>query len=221
MSDVPDPAVPQDPPLDPAVLDDLWDFDDVPASERRLRAAMDTAGPLAAAELTTQLARALGLQDRFDDARALLGPLVTHPSPLVRARQALETGRVLRSGGDPAASVPHFESALALATVAADDYLRIDAMHMLALVATDGDDWTERALTAAADAAAPRAQRWAGALYNNRGWARYDRARYPEALADFELALDAYQRYGTAEQVRFAYEALDSCRRALDDNGQG
>ncbi|WP_037362218.1 tetratricopeptide repeat protein [Nakamurella lactea] len=206
--------------LDPAVLDDLWDFDDPAGSEGRLRAAAAGATGSAAAELTTQVARALGLQERFSSADELLATLGDHPSPLVRARRALEAGRVRRSAGDQAASVPQFEAALALATEAGDDYLRVDTMHMLALVdPAGGDSWTDRALTAAEAAADPRTRRWAGALHNNRGWDHYDQQRYPQALADFEQALEVYRRYGSADQVRFAEQAVAEARTALQSNG--
>ncbi len=73
--------------LDPLVLDRLWDFSDPAGSEQRLREAIDRAPTDSTehAELTTQLARALGLQDRFDDARALLDVVALrgYPDPVV------------------------------------------------------------------------------------------------------------------------------------------
>ena len=54
--------------LSAAFLDQSWDFDNPAASERRFRAAIADVpfGSSAHAELTTQLARAIGLQGRYD-----------------------------------------------------------------------------------------------------------------------------------------------------------
>jgi hypothetical protein len=57
-------------------LDDLWDFDDPAASEERFRSLLPRARAEARGavlgELLSQLARAQGLQRRFDDAEATL-----------------------------------------------------------------------------------------------------------------------------------------------------
>ena len=54
-------------------LDELWDFSDAGGSERRLRAAVETApNSIVAAELTTQVARSLGLQEKYVEADAVL-----------------------------------------------------------------------------------------------------------------------------------------------------
>ncbi|MGL4255375.1 MAG: hypothetical protein ACRCSL_03510 [Microbacterium sp.] len=59
--------------------------------------------PATRAELETQVARALGLQERFDEADAVLS---TTPvlSAALTVRVALERGRVRNSAGDPAAA---------------------------------------------------------------------------------------------------------------------
>jgi len=50
------------------MLDELWDFADATGSEARLRAAFDAApDPVERRELRTQVARALGLQERFTE----------------------------------------------------------------------------------------------------------------------------------------------------------
>ena len=66
-------------------LDDLWDFDDPAASETRFRAAIEAAvtdGDLAAAdESRTQLARSIGLQDRFAEGHRILDQVdLDHPA---------------------------------------------------------------------------------------------------------------------------------------------
>src|SRR4051794_34543447 len=93
-------------------LDEQWDFADPATSEARFRGLAQAPGPrgLAAA---TQLARALGLQDRFDEARRVLDDVdAQHPDDAeVATRSALEQGRLARSWGDADAARPLFEAA--------------------------------------------------------------------------------------------------------------
>ncbi len=76
-----------DKPVDGALLDNFWDFGDPAGSEARFRKQLGPLDPkgIAAAELTTQLARALGLQDRFTEASAVLDG-IDHPHPVVQAQ---------------------------------------------------------------------------------------------------------------------------------------
>ena len=151
-SDMSDPGI--NAPLDPTRLDGLWDFDDPSISEQRFRRALDeaAAGSCVAYELTTQLARALGLQGRFDDAAALLDTVAAIGAalpPVVRVRLALERGRVLHSAGDPAAAVGQFRDALALADGIGEDFLAVDAAHMLAIADRDRAEETTPMRTSA------------------------------------------------------------------------
>jgi hypothetical protein len=203
-------------------LDGLWDFDDPVGSEGRLRsAAADEPDPWRRAELATQVARALGLQERFADADALLDAL----DPLgdvVRARIALERGRVRNSSGDPAAAVPLFADAARIAEPAGLDFLHVDALHMLAIAdPARSEAWVARALDVLDRVTDPRTLRWRVSLHNNRGWSRFDAGALDAALADFEAALDAAERFGTEQQVRWAHEAIAECRAALAAKGSG
>src|SRR3954469_21360507 len=107
----------------------LWDFDDPAGSERRLRDAAEVAEGADRLVLLTQVARALGLQGRYDDGHAVLDHLAVS-DPEVAARVSLERGRLLRSGGDAEAARPHFEAAEREAAEAGLDPLRVDAVHM-------------------------------------------------------------------------------------------
>lgn len=206
--------------LDPVALDALWDFADPAGSERRLRDAIDhaEAGSTEHAELTTQLARALGLQGRFDAARSLLDIVALRGSTdqIVGIRLSLERGRLLNSAGSPAAATEHFIDALGAARSAGEDFLEVDAAHMLAITDRDhADDWTAQALRAVQRSPDPRTQRWAGSLHNNAGWARHDAGDFAAALDDFEAALAAYSVHGTVEQVRVARWAVARALRSV------
>ena len=211
---------PPDPPLDGALLDELWDFGDPASSERRMRAQLQTMPTATTAhrELRTQLARALGLQQLFDAAATELdeaeaaGPDV----PIVRTRTALERGRLHNTAGRPAQAVPEFEAAVATARSAGNEFLLIDALHMLAIADPEHNDrWTLEALTATDAATDARAKRWAGSLHNNFGWTLHDRGDPAGALREFEAAREAYQRSGTTEQIRVAHWAVARALRSL------
>ena len=84
-----------------SLLDELWDFSDPAGSEARLRqAAHDQTDAAARAELETQVARALGLQERYAEAHAILDGIDVS-GDVVAARAALERGRLHNSAGDP------------------------------------------------------------------------------------------------------------------------
>ncbi len=203
--------------LDGTRLDAAWDFGDPAGSEQRLRAlGGEVSGdPIASAEVTTQVARAMGLQRRFDEANALLDGIDVEV-PVVAARVALERGRLRNSNGDPAGAAPLFEAAVSHAGDAGDDFLLVDALHMLAIVDPErAEDWTRQGLAVASASDDPRARRWRGALHNNLGWTLHDAGSFESALAEFERALDAYEETGTPEQVHIAQWTVARCLRSL------
>ncbi|NOG52382.1 MAG: hypothetical protein HND48_25305 [Chloroflexi bacterium] len=102
-------------------IDSQWDYNDPAGSEMRLRALIPQAeqsGDAALeAELLTQIARAMGLQMRFDEAHALLDDaqaLLTPDMPQAAVRVALERGRLINTAGDPGAAFPHFRMGMGL-----------------------------------------------------------------------------------------------------------
>ena len=193
-------------------LDQLWDFSDQAASEARFRQAAAEAVGDDRDELLTQVSRSLGLQERYDDAAALLDT-VEPSTPTVRARVALERGRLHNSAGRAAEAIPFFEAA---AAEPVDPFLVVDALHMLAIAdPARSNDWTGRALEVLTTVTDERTLRWHVALHNNRGWALFDAGDPSSALPEFQAALDAAERWGTEQQVRWAREALDECRAAL------
>jgi tetratricopeptide (TPR) repeat protein len=204
-------------PLSQSLIDELFDFDDPAGSEDRLRAAALSVVGDESAELETLVARTLGLRDRFAEGHALLDS-IDEVESVVLARVELERGRLLRSSGDLAASIPHFESAIEHAVTADHDFLRVDAMHMLALVdPTRANDVVSAALMITSATTDSRTKRWAVSLHNNLGWALHDAGNYSAALAEFRLALEAAETFGTEEQVTWANEAIAECLSSLTD----
>jgi tetratricopeptide (TPR) repeat protein len=204
--------------LDQGELDELWDFSDPAASENAFRAAIDKAAPgsVARNELSTQLARSLGLQSRFDEADAVLDSIDGGSDPVVAVRIALERGRTRNSSGSPAEALALFMTAFELAVTVPDEFLAIDAAHMIAIADPERSaEWTLKALDMVAASTATRTKRWAVALHNNYGWSLFDDARFEQALTEFELAGDAATEYGTEEQRQYTREAIDEARAAL------
>lgn len=205
-------------------LDALWDFSDPIASEAAFRGAISsTDNPLSRAVLGTQLARALGLQERYDEAdRVLEG--IDAPIPAIRARVALERGRLRNSGGHPEDAVGFFENAATVAEAAGEPFLLVDALHMLGIAQPERGEVHVAAALAALDAdPAPdgRTQRWRVALHNNRGWALFDDGELTAALQEFEQALRDAEQYGTEQQQGWAREAIEECLEALNAAADG
>jgi len=196
----------------------LWDFDDLDATEERLRAQLEVeADDPGRAEVLTQLARIEGLRGEFDSCERLLQEAeeLVGKSEIVKVRVELERGRKLRSSGAAAASVPLFESAFSRAFENQLFYLAGDAAHMVA-IADPGKmiEWTERGL-ALADAE-PDAAYWAGPLLNNLGWHYFETGDYEASLSVFERALEVRERAATnADAIGFAKEAVETALKAL------
>jgi len=205
-------------------LDALWNFSDPVASEAAFRGAISaTDEPVSRAVLGTQLARALGLQGRYDEAdRVLEG--IDAPVPAIRARVALERGRLRNSGGHPEDAVAFFENAASVAEAANEPFLLVDALHMLGIAdAARGELHAAAALTVLDRDPAPdrRTQRWRVSLHNNRGWALFDAGELRAALQEFEQALRDAEKYGTEEQRGWAREAIEECLEAIDAAADG
>jgi len=202
--------------LDPARLDTLWDFSDPDASATRFATEIShSTSDEATAELQTQLARALGLAGRGEEADALLESIETL-SPLVAIRLSLERGRRLNSDGFAEQAVAYFADALALAEEHRDDFLAADAVHMLAIADVENSlGWAVRGIGFVAASPDLRTKRWAIALHNNLGWQLFDADRFEEALTEFHLSLDAAKAYGTPQQQEWAEEAIAETRAAI------
>jgi tetratricopeptide (TPR) repeat protein len=184
---------------------ELWDFDDPAGSEQRFRAAAETAEGTDRLVLLTQVARSLGLQERYDEGHAVLDDLAVD-SPEVATRVALERGRLLRSAGEPDEAGPHFDAAVVTAREAGLEALHVDALHMAALVAPAEDQQrrTAEALAVARGSSDEAARNWDASLLNNLGMTHADAGDWPAALTAFEEALAARQRIGDDGRTRVA-----------------
>jgi len=188
---------------------DLWDFTDPAGSQSRFAEAAEAEPhPAHRDALITQMARAQGLQGRYDDGHATLDrlgdPAELPDEPGVRA--SLERGRLHNSAGAPQTAVPLFLEAFERACAAGLDGLAADAAHMLAIALPKErhEEWARRGLAVAEGSADPLAPRMAGALLNNLGWTYADDGRWAEALELWERAVEERRRAGNAPALHIA-----------------
>src|SRR5665213_2412305 len=203
--------------LDQSELDALWSFDEPIASADRFAqaAAESDRSEWVRAELETQRARALGLQQRFDEADALLDSLEPALGTLA-VRTALERGRLRMSAGRRQDAVPLFEEALSRARRDGDVFLAVDAAHMLAIADPDRSaEWTAEALDELHAATDARTRRWAVTLHSNRGWTLIDQGLPAAALEEFAAAFSAARAVGTDVQFFQAERSLSRALRLL------
>ena len=208
--------------LDPVALDRWWDFSHPVESEARFRAELERLPPSSAArlELLTQIARAQGLDRRFDPAHATLDQVEKKMSgrpARVTVRYLLERGRAYNSSGAPEKAVPLFRDALDRARAVKEDFLAIDAAHMLGIAAPAEQrlEWNLEAVSMTERTADARSKRWLASLYNNIGWTYHDRGDFARALDYFERALPAWEQRGGAANIRFAWWAIARAYRSL------
>ncbi|MRG58727.1 hypothetical protein GE115_02395 [Agromyces sp. CFH 90414] len=250
--------VPADPSRHPQreeqhVIDRLWDFSDPAASEERFRAAADddTFSNHIRQAMATQLARAVGIQRRFDEGLAVLDAVsaeleaagesevpagaagaadqagVADPADAadaadaaeaaeVRARVALERGRLLASARRPDEAVPELTRAVREAAHAGSTFLVLDALHMLALTDTGHErEWAEQGFEVLRADREPRVLRWGVALHHNLGWTLHDGGDAAAGLEQFELAVGFADRYGTVDQQHVTRWSVGRALRTL------
>jgi len=195
-------------------FDDLWDYDDPARTESTFRTLLSSDKATSAdleyrLELLTQVARAQGLQLKFEDALETLNQVDTSSTEqmkTVRVRSLLERGRVLNSSGKSQESVPFFKEALSLVQQENLEFYKVDAVHMLGIV-TKGEDslrWNEEAIRLTEASQDPRTQRWLGPLYNNTGWTYFDMQKYESALRMFERDIAYRQQRSNKTEAAIA-----------------
>jgi tetratricopeptide (TPR) repeat protein len=204
-------------------FDSLWDYDHPNQTEKKfhkslLQLSEDDPAYL---ELLTQIARAQGLQRKFDEAHTTLdevelkmGKTTSRP----KIRYLLERGRAFNSSGQPEQARPLFEEAFELAEQIAEDSYAVDALHMLAIVASPAQSLTLnlRAIQLAESSKQERARNWLGSLYNNTGWSYHDSGDYASALEIFEKAEGWQRSMGRVNETRIATWCVARTLRSLE-----
>lgn len=196
-------------------LRDHWNFGDPEGSRKAFEELLeqDLDSDLAD-EIQCQIARTYGLEGNFDQAHQKLNSLSIIEDRTLRswACWQLEKGRTLNSSGDKEGAKPLFE----LACESKWEDLRIDALHMIAIVSPPDEAlmWNSKALQEAEASEMPQARRWIGSLSNNLGWSLHDLGRLDEALAVFKTAETFFAVKG-GQQHHIAQWAVARCLRSL------
>lgn len=203
-------------------LRQMWNFSDPAGSEIRFRdLLLATEDPAFRCEISTQVARAQGLQRKFDEARATLAQVQsTLPEGAARARvrYLLELGRVHNSSGEKAIAKELFLQAFNEGVKANEEFLAIDAAHMVAIVEDSPKgqlEWNDKAIGMAETANDPEARNWLGSLYNNTAWTYHDTGDYEKALDLFTRALAFRQEQGDQDTINIAKWCRAKCLRSM------
>lgn len=200
-------------------LEDLWNFSDLDSTEATLKEQLDTTHePSKQAEVLTQLARLHGLRGNFTLAHELLDTAMSRgESPRAQIRVQLERGRCYNSAGDRTKAMEMFLASVELAEEAHEEFLGIDALHMMAIATEPKQQiiWAERALAKTRTSDDPRCKRWLGPLLNNLGWSYHDVGDYPAALTVFNDSLQFRVETGERESVLIARWCVGRCHRSL------
>jgi tetratricopeptide (TPR) repeat protein len=202
-------------------FDALWDYanpEQTEASFRELLPRFSEEDP-AFLELLTQIARAQGLQRKFEQAHQTLdqvqrrlGETPSRP----RIRYFLERGRVFNSSSDAGRARPFFEQAFEMAKPLQEDFYAVDALHMLAIVRPEqGIALNRQAIELAESSGQERARDWLGSLYNNLGWSYHDTGDYDSALNIFEEAETWQRAKGRVNEARIASWCVARALRSL------
>ncbi|HEU0291185.1 MAG TPA: tetratricopeptide repeat protein [Anaerolineales bacterium] len=204
-------------------FDSLWDYSDPHQTEIRFRAILLQVPEdnLAYLELLTQIARAQGLQHKFDRAHQTLDQVerrLGKYASRAKVRYLLERGRALNSSGNQDAARPLFEQALDMAKDLSEDFYAVDALHMLAIVAPPDSslDLNLRAIQMAESSTQAKARSWLASLYNNTGWSYHERGEYESALEMFEKAEAARRAQGRVNEIRIAQWCVARALRSLN-----
>jgi tetratricopeptide (TPR) repeat protein len=203
-------------------FDALWNYDQPAETEQQFRGLLSQAPDEDyRLQLLSQIARAQGLQRKFEEAHQTLDEVESQlHNDLVTAniRFLLERGRVYNSSGARAQARPLFLQALELAQANGEDFYAVDAAHMMALVEPPDEQlgWNLKALELAETAQEDRARSWLGSLYNNIGWTYHDLGQFEQALDVFQKALEWRETQGQESETRIARWCIARALRSLN-----
>ncbi len=213
-------------------FDRMWDFQDPEGTEARFTEIIPIAeregNTSYKAQLYTQIARAQGMQGKFDEAHKTLNKadaLVNPTNVMSNIRILLERGRVYNTQGMPEKAKPLFVKAMDIGRMNNFDVMTIDAIHMLGIVDPPEKqiEWNLLAMSIAEESEDQRVKGWLGPLYNNIGWSYYDLGDYENAQIMFEKSLDFRESIQDQQGIRIGkwtlghlYRIINKLDKALD-----
>lgn len=206
-------------------FDKLWDYNNPAATEEKFRQVLQSLSPDTNLsdflQLKTQLARTFSLRSMFNEAHAILDEVeqqLPELKDVAHVRYFLERGRSFNSAGKKAEAFQQFMTAKETAQQLNEDFYTIDAIHMLAIIATPAEAiaLNEKGVIFAENSKSPQAKNWLGALYNNLAWSYFDRGEYEKALSIFLRALKWREEKQSAKEIFIAKWCVARTLRALN-----
>ncbi len=206
-------------------FDKLWNYNDPASTEVKFREILTQINPREKSsdylQLLTQIARTQSLQKRFDEAHKILDTIIPNLSDensIEKIRYFLERGRTFNSCGDKRNAEVCFRKALDTAQELKQDFYSIDAIHMLAIIATPEESvqLNEDAILLAENSEQERAKNWLGSLYNNLAWSYFDKGEFDKALSIFLRALKWREDRGQAYETFLAKWCVARTLRAMN-----
>ena len=207
--------------------DKLWNYRDPVETEIKFREALkETSVEKNLSEhlqLLTQIARAQGLQRKFEEAHQTLdevGKQLTEQQNTEHIRYFLERGRVFNSSSNKRNAEVCFRSALDIAKNLNQDGYAVDAIHMLAIISPPDASTAlnKEAIVFAENSEQQQAKNWLGSLYNNLAWSYFDKGEYEKALSVFLRALQFREEKKSAYEIFLAKWSVARTLRALNRN---
>ncbi len=201
----------------------LWDFHDVENSLALFQIELESTDSCEDQDLLrTQIARCYGLKDEFEtaeDTLILVGDELDAKPFLVQGYYYIELGRILNSAKKPAEALPYFIKTLEISELAGEPLtaLRIDALHMLAIVdPKHSQKWNLEAVGIAERSFDPTVTKWKASLYNNLGWSYFDEKDFEQAMDWFNLSLSERVILHQTKEINIARWCIARVHRELE-----
>lgn len=209
-----------------------WNFNNPEVSELKFLEIMDMAKKnnniAYYLEVKTQLARTYSLRLQIDKAIEILNEVKNElKDEYFRAKICynLELGRSYNSNKEPKKAFKFFEDAMKLAAEKKEDYLEIDAIHMLGIAADTPQEqirWNKVAIQKVENSGDENVEKWLGPLLNNTAWSLHDLGKYEDALKLFQKDYEfrKLQKNKEAEliakwNIGRTYRSLNQLEKAL------
>ncbi len=177
----------------------FWKYQDPGATHRELDKLLEDTSveqKLTRAEILTQMARARGLQQRFEEGEKYLMRALKliggNDKSRAYMRYLLEYGRLRLSAKDVNAARISFLTVWDKARQYNYPSLAVDAAHMMAIVEEPEKQlgWSEKAIEYIENSESNKVSGWLGPLYNNTGWSYHDLGQYDKAMELFKKSYD-------------------------------
>ena len=202
---------------------ELWDYQNPQETEQVFRKLLEENTEIDQnyqLEIQTQIARTLGMQQKFEDGHAVLDQVESElekSAPIVKMRYLLERGRLFNSAGNKEEAKQLFLVAYNFGEDHKLELLTLDAIHMMGIVVPleEQNDWQIKALKIAENSHNEKLKGWIPPLYNNIGWTYHDLGEYENALEYFTKGYEVRTKMNDEQGARIAKWTIARTHRSL------